>query len=59
MSHPYFAVTDVKGQYRITQVPPGTYVIKTWHEQFGEASENVTVKAGVAAQTDFSYAPSK
>jgi hypothetical protein len=59
MSHPYFAVTDVKGQYRITKVPPGTYVIKTWHEQFGEASENVTVKAGVAAQTDISYAPSK
>jgi len=59
MSHPYFAVTDVKGQFRIAQVPPGTYAIKAWHEQFGERSLNVTVKPGATAQADFSYAASR
>lgn len=32
VDHPYFAVTDDKGAYKITDVPPGTYKIRAWHE---------------------------
>ena len=28
---PYFAVTDDKGSFRITDVPPGTYKVTMWH----------------------------
>lgn len=30
--HPYFAVTDKSGAYKITDVPPGTYKVQAWHE---------------------------
>jgi len=30
--HPYFAVTDEKGAFRIDGLPQGTYNVKVWHE---------------------------
>jgi len=30
--HPYFAVTNSDGAFRIPGVPPGTYRISAWHE---------------------------
>jgi hypothetical protein len=30
--HPYFAVTDSTGAFRIPGVPPGVYRISAWHE---------------------------
>jgi hypothetical protein len=32
VSHPYYAVTDEDGNFRITNVPPGDYEIEAWHE---------------------------
>ncbi len=34
VEHPYFAVTDEKGTFKIENVPPGTYKVKMWHEGF-------------------------
>jgi hypothetical protein len=31
-AHPYFAVTDAEGRFRITGVLPGQYTIRMWHE---------------------------
>ncbi len=30
---PYFAVTDADGNYKIENVPPGTYTLNAWHER--------------------------
>jgi plastocyanin len=30
--HPYYAVTDAEGNYTLTDIPPGTYTLKFWHE---------------------------
>ena len=56
VTHPYFAVSDVKGTFQIDRVPPGTYMIEAWQEKLGTVSKSVTVKAGAVTTVDFSYA---
>ncbi len=46
LPHPYGAVTDAAGAFQLTDVPPGDYKLKVWHEAFGEKLVPVTVKAG-------------
>jgi hypothetical protein len=55
MPHPYFAVTDAGGRFTIARVPPGTYTVKTWHEQFGERTSRVSVRSGATASIEFVY----
>ena len=51
--NPYFAMTDKDGSYTIEGVPPGKYVVKTWHEKLKELSQEVTVEAGKATTANF------
>jgi len=32
--HPYFSVTDAKGAYEISDIPPGHYNLVAWHEGY-------------------------
>lgn len=32
VAHPYHALTDAKGVAELTEVPPGTYKLRCWHE---------------------------
>lgn len=51
--HPYFAVTNRYGRYRIPGLPAGTYHVRVWHERGGDPIERVvTVKAGQQAVFD-------
>lgn len=42
--HPYYAVTDVNGNYTLDNVPPGSYTIKMWHE--GVSVVNTVMESG-------------
>jgi Carboxypeptidase regulatory-like domain len=55
MTNPYFAVTGADGSFAITDVPPGTYTVKVWHENLGEKTEQVTVTAGATATLDVTF----
>jgi len=40
---PYFAVTDKSGNYKIDNVPDGSYTVTAWHEGAKNSSKPVTV----------------
>jgi len=50
--HPYVTVSAKDGSFKITDVPPGKYKVKIWHEKLGEASKDVTVTAGAATKLE-------
>ncbi|MFQ5973075.1 MAG: hypothetical protein ACE5Q3_12145 [Alphaproteobacteria bacterium] len=53
--NPYYAVADENGEFTITDVPPGTYVVKSWHGRLGEQETTIEVKAGETAAAEFTY----
>lgn len=46
LENPYFARSDEKGNFKIENVPSGTYLLKTWHEKMKSASQEVTIAKG-------------
>ena len=52
-SHPFFALTDGDGRYRIDNVPPGTYGVIAWNEGTRSESRSVSVPDGGTAEIDF------
>jgi len=44
--HPYYAVTDDSGAFKIADVPPGDYEIELWHEILGKQTQKASVKSG-------------
>jgi len=55
--HPWFAVSDEAGAFRIRDVPPGEYVVQAIHEGLGKVSGSVKVAAG--SSTGFTLSFSK
>jgi plastocyanin len=54
--NPYFSVTDKSGNFKLTDVPPGTYTVEVWHEKLGKNTQKVTVKAREDAKANFELA---
>lgn len=44
--HPYAAVTDKKGEFVLSNVPPGEYTLNIWHEGLGMQKKTVKVASG-------------
>ena len=55
MDHPYFAVTNAKGQFEIKGLPAGEYTLSAWHEEFGEQKTKITVGFTGATKVGFSF----
>jgi plastocyanin len=50
--HPFFAMTDADGRYRIDNVPPGTYSLVAWNEGAASDARAVTVPDGGTTEVD-------
>ncbi len=51
--HPYYAVTDVDSAFALTDVPPGTYTLKAWHETLGTQTQEIVIGAKGEATVEF------
>lgn len=55
--HPYFAVTNERGEFTIDGLPPGTYTVKMWHERLAmPVAQRVVVQPSGTARLDASLA---
>ena len=55
MSHPYFAVTTVSGDFQFKNLPSGEYTVAAWHEKLGELTEKINVGAGSTVSLGFDF----
>lgn len=53
--HPYFAVTGKDGTFDLSNLPPGTYTIKAWHEKLGTSTQTVTIGANETKEINFVF----
>jgi plastocyanin len=43
--HPYVAVTDANGMFKIADLPAGDYQVELWHEKLGKKTVPASIKA--------------
>jgi plastocyanin len=53
LQNPYFAATDENGDYKIPNVPPGTYTLKAWHERLPADEKQIVVPTSGEVRADF------
>lgn len=51
VGHPYYAITDERGEFRLTDVPAGEYQLVAWHEGWRVAREEPVLDVGTQTKT--------
>jgi plastocyanin len=49
--HPFYALTNDKGEFALENVPPGAYTLQVWHEILPVVKKDVAVSDGTTAVT--------
>jgi uncharacterized membrane protein/plastocyanin len=55
MDHPYFSITNEKGEFKIFNLPAGTYTLEAWHEVFGTITKELTLTDRDSISLDFNF----
>lgn len=56
-THPFHAVTDSDGRFRIEGLPPGHYTLEVWHEKLGPLERDVRIDATTSTSIEIEYTP--
>lgn len=65
VDHPYFAVTDRDGKFKIEGLPAGKHAFNVWHERgpgeshFLERKMQITIEVDKPTTKDLTYSPAK
>jgi hypothetical protein len=54
-THPYFAVSDQNGNYKIEGVPPGRYRLVAWHEEMGKKTLDLVLVPNESRDLGFTF----
>jgi plastocyanin len=57
LENPWFAATDAKGRYAITNVPAGSYKLVAWQERLFSKTREITVPETGEIKIDFTLGP--
>ena len=57
LDHPYHSTTGTEGTFALKSLPPGTYVIEAWHEEYGSKTLTVTVGEKETKEITFTFKP--
>lgn len=55
LDHPFYAVTDDKGNFEIKGLLAGEYELEAWHEKYGAQTMKVSVGAADTKSVDFTF----
>jgi uncharacterized membrane protein/plastocyanin len=53
VDHPFFSITNAKGEFELKNLPEGEYEVEVWHEVFGTKKKTITVNADM--KINFKY----
>lgn len=56
-AHPYYAVTDANGRFRLPGVPKGPHTLEAWHERLGRVTVPVTAGAEGEVRVEVLFPP--
>jgi hypothetical protein len=54
-AHPFFAISDESGDYKIEGLPPGRYTVVARHETLGEQTVEITLGADESREVGFTF----
>jgi hypothetical protein len=55
--HPYYAITGSEGTFELKNLPPGTYKIEAWQEEYGTLDQTVSLGARESKSVSFIFKP--
>jgi uncharacterized membrane protein/plastocyanin len=55
MEHPFYSVSNEKGEFKLPKLPVGKYVIEAWHEVFGTQRQEIVVHDNGVNDLVFSF----
>jgi uncharacterized membrane protein/plastocyanin len=55
MDHPFYAISDEKGEFTLPKLAAGKYTVEAWHEVFGTQRQDIIVSDKQVSELIFSF----